>query len=304
MKKIIRLGISLLLVTVGFVSCNTTDSVNLNRNVKPIVNLVDSNVSVEEGGTAAITITTSDIASKDIIFKLVQVGGDAVVGVDYKFADADTSAPDYGVVGGRVVIPAYATTGSVNIIGLKTYTPQGKTATFELRAIQSLVGVAGAQTNVTATFVITQAAGIDIVYDWPGTFLDASGNTQSWGDYDLDLELYTSAGDYVDGSYSSYPEHFNYAVGDLPDGDYMVVPEYWASGASPAVNTQVPASLFFGVAGSGSATIDLSSVWDTDTGGYDDGNPNWYVWGKYILTVAGSSFTVTDNDTGDVLFSN
>ena len=298
MKKNIKIGLTLLLFASAFVSCDSVEEVNLPRNEKPTVNLDASSLTVIEGGTTAISITTLDIAPKDIIFKLVQVGGNAVEGVDYTFAEM--SAADYGEIGGKVVIPAYATTGSVDIIGLKVYETAGKTATFKLESIQSMIGVAGSTSEVTVT--IAASTSLDIELSWSaGTLLDADGEELDWCDYDLDLELYDAVGDLLDASYSSCPEHITIDLANYPDGVYYLDVQFWAAGDEPAANTQVPTSLFLGVAGVGSETVDLSSVWDTDTGGYVEGNANWYV--EYEITISGSTYTVTD-PSGTVVYQN
>ena len=67
----------------------------------------------------------------------------------------------------------------------------------------------------------------------------------------------------------------------------------------------IPAKLSFGVLGSNSEsiTVDLSNIWNTTTGGYEQGNADAYLV-RYMLTIAGSTYTITDSDTGTVVFQN
>jgi glutamate mutase epsilon subunit len=47
--------------------------------------------------------------------------------------------------------------------------------------------------------------------------------------------------------------------------------------------------------------IDVTGVWNTGVGGFQQGSSTAYLV-KYVLTISGSSYTVTDNDTGTVVF--
>ena len=242
MKKIIKIGISLLLITVVFVSCNTTDPVNLDRSVKPTVNLKASTVSVIEGSSSAITIETSAITSNDIIFSLVQVGGNAVEGVDYEFASADMSAPDYGAVGGRVVIPAYATTGSVNINGLLDLESDSKSATFELRSIQSMLGVVGGTSKVTVNIENFTTAYIDISFAWDKDIvIPGIGTYNTDANVDLDIFVADAAGydnnnpwgtfngtDYA--ATGDHPEVLRMDPSDWGDGEFILFTDLWDNG--------------------------------------------------------------------------
>ena len=297
MKKNIEIKFILLIVASLFFSCETTDEVNLKRNEKPGVSIQHTSIDVPEGGSNTITIETETAATKDMIFKLVQTGGDAVLGVDYDFAE--TSNLKDGEIGGRIFIPAYTFTGSVDIIGLKNYTPSDKSAVFELRSIESMIGIPAGNKQISVNFIAGNK--LDILLDWSGTYTGFDGNEHDWCDYDLDLELYDASFNLLNASYTNCPEGITISPGDYQDGDYWIVPEFWDVGTAPENTIQIPVHLFFGKAGVGATTVDLSSFWDTDTGGYIQGNPYWYAF-KYILTISGSTYTITDIDTNTVLF--
>jgi len=240
MKKNIKIGLSLLIFAVAFVSCDTTDPVNLDRNTKPTVNLMASTVSVTEGSSSAITIETSAITSNDIIFTLIQVGGNAVEGVDYEFAS--NSAADYGAVGGRVVIPAFATTGSVNINGLLDLESDSKSATFELRSIQSMLGVVGGTSKVTVNIENFTTAYIDLIFEWDKDIVvPGLGTFDTASNVDYDVFVSDAAGFDINDPWSTFNGTDYAATGDHPEvlrmdpadwgnGEFILWTELWDNG--------------------------------------------------------------------------
>jgi hypothetical protein len=224
MNKILKTGISLLLFTPIFLSCETVEDVDLPRNDKPTVDISTTSVSVLEGGSATITITTNKAIAKPMQFKLYQTGGDAETEVDYEFAEY--SAADYGPIGGRIVIPAYATTGSVEISGLTDFAVDGKTATFELRSSEAKNGVVGASNELSLTVEDLRSDELAISLSWATSDEDAYHADEQ----DLDFFIRNSAGSYV-GSFASatgaFPET-NTISGDFPDDTYYIDVDYWA----------------------------------------------------------------------------
>lgn len=303
MKKYIKIGLTLLLFASAFVSCDSVEDVNLPRNEKPTVNLDNSSLTVNEGSTTAVSITTSDIAPKDIIFKLVQIGGNAVEGVDYTFSEM--SAADYGDIGGRVVIPAYSTSGSVDIIGLNADGTAGKTATFKLNSIQSMIGIAGDKTEVTVT--IEKSNSLTMSFDWT---LDIDGYSTA---DNIDMDIYISdATDFdiadpwlVDpldaAATGDVPEVYSMDMADWGDGTYVIWHDLWTNDFfnEGLTDTAVPITSTFTRYGSFQQVVvqdpSQTMMSDSTEGAYSGGFTGaWHNGIIAYVTIANGVFTVTD----------
>lgn len=227
MKNIIKLTLALFTFALFITSCDTTESPEMSRNAKPAVKVDTPTIQLSEGGTAAITISTNTPINKPLIFKLVQVGGNAVDGEDYTFdTDLDNlpdyySAADYGAIGGKIVIPAYANTGSLTIHGMTDFVLDNKKATFELRAMESMNGVTTSKNSVSVT--VTDYTD-DFVISLSWTTDDAS---KAKCDQDLDVFLVDSANAGVDTAASAACLETVVLPGSSPDGDYFIDVDYW-----------------------------------------------------------------------------
>ncbi len=219
MKNIIKLTLASFTFALFITSCDTTSSPEMSRNAKPAVKVDTPTIQLSEGGTAAITISTSTPVNKPLIFKLVQVGGNAVVGEDYTFA-ANSDA-DYGVIGGKIVIPAYANTGSLTMTGVTDFVLDNKKATFELRAMESMNGVTTSKNSVSVT--VTDYTD-DFVISLSWTTDDASKDKCA---QDLDVFL-TNGTANVDVAASTACVETVVLSGSAPDGDYYIDVDYWA----------------------------------------------------------------------------
>jgi hypothetical protein len=210
--------ISLLLL--GFYSCDTVDEVELARKAKPEVNLVQASVNVSENGTASVSIEADKASTSDMIFKLVQIDGTAERNVDYRFAEE--SAPDYGSIGGRIVIPAYSTIGSTTIIGLTDFEVDNKSAKFELRPMESMEGVVGGSKILSLSIDDYIEDDLTVVLSW-----EVNVDTEDACDQDLDLYLFDSSNTEVSHSWFDCPEQVVLPA-SAPDGDYFVHIDYYA----------------------------------------------------------------------------
>jgi len=312
MRKNIKIGLTLLLFASAFVSCDTVEEVNMPRSVKPTVNLEASSLAVKQGGATAVTIITSEIAANAIIFKLVQTGGNAVEGEDYEFAEM--SAPDYGEIGGRVVIPAYSTTGSVDIIGLNTGLTLGKSATFKLESIESMIGLTGGQTEVTVT--IEKSNSLEMSFDWT---MDIGGYSTS-NNIDLDIFISVADGFDINDPWSSdlwdyaatgdCPEVYSMDITDWGDGTFVIWHDLWENGFFEAglPDTLVPITATFTRFGSFEQVVvqdpSQSIMSDSTDGAYVSGVGYTGAWHNGIIayiTIANGEFTVTDYSGDDLV---
>lgn len=219
MKNIIKLTLASFTFALFITSCDTTESPDMPRNAKPAVKVDTPTIQLSENGTATITISTNTPVNKPLIFKLVQVGGNAVDGEDYTFAE--NSAADYGAIGGKIVIPAYANTGSLTMNGVTDFALDNKKATFELRAMESMNGVTTSKNSVSVT-VIDYTDDFVISLSW--TIDDASKDKC---DQDLDAFL-TNGTAYIATAATIACVETVVLSGSAPDGDYFIDVDYWA----------------------------------------------------------------------------
>ncbi|WP_242155267.1 hypothetical protein [Aestuariivivens sediminis] len=284
------------LALVSIIGCDNYDvEPVIDESAKPTVTATAMDSSISEAGSpiTTVTINMDKPIKTTTTFTAIKVGGDATED-DFEVENA--------------VIPAYQTSTTMEITIKDDFIAEG-TESIQLQITPSdvpdLYEVLG---TPTVTFSIENSISFSAELDWDGSYMDASGGDHSFCDYDLDLELYSA--DFNDLYYASYshcPEDYVVGQGELEDGDYWIVPSFWTNNGptEPASPENIPAMLHFGVLGSNteSVTIDLSTVWDTQTGGYLQGNPDAYLV-KYVLTVSGNSYTVTDADSGSVVFEN
>lgn len=296
MKNILNKVSLMTVVIMALYSCNPVEEVNLARGSKPEANLVESSVSVTEGQMVTVNITADKPTTRDMIFKLVQVGGDAVDGVDYTFAE--NSAPDYGPIGGKIVIPAYATSGSTTITGLTDFAIDNKSAQFELRSMQSMRGVVGGGKMLSLSIDDYTEDDLSIVLSW-----EVNSSDEVACDQDLDLYIVDATDTELAHSWFDCPESVTLPAA-APDGDYFIDVDYWAPNTvaadpatDPIYNTKY--TLTVGQVGVSSEQFgnDFS---DADTSNYYLNWSGYYQYGgdgyhQHVLqiTKAGTSYTTT-----------
>lgn len=165
----------------------------------------------------------------------------------------------------------------------------------------------GIDIQITVTDEITDE--FVVTLDWSATYLDEDGAEHDFCDFDLDLEIYDSAGATVADSYSSCPEMISLNPGDLADGQYEIVASFYTGdGASMPVNFEsIPASVTLAKRGVSNNVVDLSGIWTEFDEGLDpnaDGvidNPQYYET-VANLEISGTTYTVTNPETGEVIF--
>ncbi len=226
--KYIKLILVIFIFSATFTACDTTDTIEMARNSKPEVNLDNTSLTVAEDGSGMITISTDNPTDKPLIFKLYQVSGNAVDGEDYDFGE-NYSAPDFGPVGGKIVIPAYSTTGSVELKGVTDFEIDNKSAVFELRSMESMNGVVGNNNRITVDFENFVGEDLVCILSWEVNegAINADGDPISSCDQDLDLYLGPASNPGMIYSWFDCPEAVVLPV-DSPDGEYFVSVDYWA----------------------------------------------------------------------------
>jgi hypothetical protein len=261
MNKILKTGISLLLFAPLFLSCETVEEVILPRNDKSAVDISTTTVTVTEGESSTITVTTSTPITKPMQFKLLQTGGTAVEGVDYEFAAY--SAGDFGPIGGEIVIAAYDSTGSLEIIGLTDFETDNKTATFELEAMAAMNGVVGTSKEVTVTIADTSDDQLTMKLEW-----DNGVSADHLCDADFDAFLDTFEAYMFTANCPEFVDEFvdanSLVTGVLSDGTHNIVADYWNDNGV-AAGIAFPMKLSVGKKGKFLAVIDLADFYTTDS---------------------------------------
>ena len=266
----------------------------------PTFTLTSGATTVNESDETVITydITFDKASNRAIDFSFVQVGGDATEGEDFILNQA--------------TVQPFSLKSEISITILNDEVIEGvETAELQLQSGPSLGNKFLVNPNTsfpleTITIENFESDDFKVQLDWDVTYLDADGDPHSLCDMDLDIEIYAADfSEIIATSYSSCPESITIPAGALPDGDYWLIPSFWSTNGAvpPASNLQVPAMFTFSNPGVVSETIDLSNIWDTDSGGNQQGNTDAYVV-KYVLNIAGTTYTVTDLDTGAVVFQN
>ncbi|WP_298555403.1 hypothetical protein [uncultured Algibacter sp.] len=295
MKKIIHI-FSTLVIILAFTSCDDQDLSPIgDESSKPIVTATSAVSSINEAGSPVVSITINfDKPIKTTTsFTASQVGGTA-------------SESDFTL--SNAVVPAYQTSTTMEVVINDDITPE-ESETIELQIVASTVSdfheVIGSPT-VSLTIENSTTDEFVVNLNWDGEYVDSDGDPHSICDFDMDFEIYNE--DFtgpIDASYNNCPEEIRVSPGSLDDGNYWLVPSFWtsASGVPPAQNLVLPVLFTLSQPGVALETIDLTGTWNTNTGGQVQGNPDAYLF-KYVLTVSGTSYTVTDNDSGTVVFSN
>ncbi|WP_298339368.1 hypothetical protein [uncultured Algibacter sp.] len=293
MKKI-KYIIFLIAIVGTVISCDDTDvSSVISEDAKPVVSATISSSSLSESDspTVNIMITMDKPIKTTTTFIANQVGGNA-------------SEADFVV--GSAVVPAFQTSTILEVAINDDILPEG-TETLELQITPAGVpDIYEVLETPVVSLSITNSTSDDFVFnmDWDALYLDADGGEHHLCDYDFDIEIYNA--DFsgpIAASYSDCPEEIRLSPGDLPDGNYWLAPTFWTNTTAvpPADPIDVPVILTFAKPGLSLDTVDLTGLWNTEVGGVVQGNPDSTLF-KYILTISGSTYTVTDSDTGTVVF--
>ncbi len=297
MKKHIYKALGVFVFLAYLNSCQTVEEIDFKTRQKSVGNLVTTSVNVLEGGTATVEISTDQPYTKDLIYKLVQVGGDAVSGEDYSFAE--DSAPAYGPIGGKIVIPAYATSGTTTISGLTDFAVDNKTAKFELRPMSSMNGVVGSSKMLSFTIDDFTSDDLTVIMNW-----DVSDDAIDPCDQDLDVFLVDAADNYVTYSASADCEEQFSLPASAPDGDYFIDVDYWAP--SDIITTPGDAGEFFVKYTLTLGQVGVASQQISNDFGPDNSNLylNWSAYGQFggdgyhahvvQITKSGSNYTITE----------
>jgi hypothetical protein len=280
------------LLSVAFISCDrySDDDFAGIRNVKPVVTATTTSFSTAEGQTITVNLTTDSPNKNKMDFKLVLVGGKGSFR-DYT-SSGDESTPDdgYGVICNKITFPAFASTASFTLTYDKDLLPEGtENFVYELSNDGNGIGlVADNSKTITVSVLDFTSTDFTLIADWngtttnafgtqtPGSFKDNAGGPHDFSGLDFDMYIFPEdpftpgqpdfGGTPVGGNASATgaaPE-VNTIPAATPDGTYYVVTDYY-SGITQPSSVVIPLTLIGGKAGVFTKTIDLKSLYKTDS---------------------------------------
>ncbi|NIK91218.1 hypothetical protein GZ212_03555 [Mangrovimonas sp. CR14] len=277
---------------------------------KPTATVTTTDLDVTEGDDPVmVTITIDRAISLDSDFKidLLSDHWDDVAIYGEGGSDIHLSEYENGPEGWYVTIPAYSTSVSFYVEPLYDIYPEG-TESARIRVSQGYAGnsIVGAGAEFAVNISNITSNDFQVILRWDGEFTGADGDTHDWCGADFDLEFYDANFGLLAASWYDCPESITVPEGVLPDGDYWVIPGFYSmvySGSElPEAATNAPASIIFAKPGVWVEEVDLSTVWNTATGGLEEGNDDAYLV-KFVLTIEGNTYTVTDIETGETIVS-
>jgi hypothetical protein len=323
-RKYLNWGFALLLANLILVSCNDDDTLEGVRGQKQSVVTIDqTSADAAEGQELSFTLTVDKPLSTPMDFKLEVVDGESTASFrDFTTSGSETDISAGGIGQGKIgydlTFPAYATSYTFTITPIVDLLPEDtETLKLLLRSSHNGMGlVAPGSEYITINIANTVSDDFVMILNWdapatdsfgtihPGTYIGADGSEYDLCGFDFDLELYDADFNVVDDSYSSCPEEITLSA-DAPDGDYIIIPSFYTNAvaddnAVPAGELKFPVTLTLAKPGVFNHVVDMTQVWTYAIGGDQEGNPDAYIPAA-IVTKSGTTYTVTDYNTGTVL---
>lgn len=327
MKKIFNYNLFAVAALALLSSCND-DEATYTKSDKAVVTASVTSLTVAEGTSAAVTLTLDKPLNEKADLKLEVLSGNGTFR-DFTVTyganaplDIETTRDDgWGLIGYKVIIPAYTTSLTFDINAVLDLLPEG-TENIVLRLSGAGNAVAlpdAASQTINLTIPNTVSNDFVINMEWNADHPDAHGTivpteyvgvdnvTHEYCGFDFDLEVYDgslSNALYVD--YDNCPATVTIDAAD-PDGDYVIVPSFWtrvvAAGSVPKSGEIIyPVKVTMAKPGSFSHTTDMTGLFKYSTGGAVQGNPNAYI-PVAVVTKTGTNYVLTDFNTSEVLGS-
>ncbi|MDT0295531.1 hypothetical protein ACFQ3R_02245 [Mesonia ostreae] len=313
-NKYLIIGFSLFTGLI-FTSCNDDEYDFPDSSEKPLVSLSSENtVNLAEGDTAYFSFNVEYAINKPIMFSVVTEEGSADPFIDFTIGDGALPADNGNSANSFLVtVPANVTSFEVPVYGNQDLSvsegAENVELSFTITGTRTAI-VKNETINLTVNFEDEITDEFIAILDWDANYMDEDGETNSFCDFDLDLEIYPAAGgDPVATSYSACPESISINDGDLPDGDYEIKASYYTSSgtALPVDFESIPAVVTLAKRGMFNEIVDLTGIWTDFEAGLDpnaDGvidNPEYYET-VANLNISGTTYTVTNPTNGDVIF--
>ena len=282
------------------VACND-DVEDLGKKDKPVLTANGPTaITVSEGTDAVLKFKLNKAISEPIQYRLVIVTDESTATDqdDYVIPGCRSNDPDCvaieengGPVGYIFEIPPFTTEYDVNVATIfDDLAEVPETLKLKVISNRTLLGVVD-ELYYTVTINNSASTDLSVRLNWDGSFTSGGAVIDNC-DLDMDLELYDSAFNLIDFSYSNCPESLLLETATLPNGTYYLDASLWTTDGN-FVNVNIPAHITFLKQGTAfNQTYDLSSLFPMQAGGLSDGNPNALI--EYTIVKNGSIYTITD----------
>lgn len=310
MKKLkINLFALSLVSVLSLVSCDKEDQSYTNTTNLPVGTIVADKTTISESdddatlaleNVATYTFTVDKAYKTPLKYKVEVMSESTASAADFE-TDLPESGIDNGSEGFLITIPAFETSTSFTISGiLDNAADLNEVLKLKITPAVNLNGLVDVNSQViTLNIGNSTSDNLDITFDW-GVDKEYTGldeDTHSYSDFDFDLEIVDAGANVVAASYSSAPEAIEVPSGVAPDGTYTIVASFWdaSTGAEPMLPINFTPTVVVTKKGVFERTFDLSGVWNTATGGSEQGNPNAYLDVAYFVKT-GSVYQLYDMD--------
>ena len=300
----------------GFLaSCNDDDDATDARIVKPVVTASQISFDIVEGETAPLELTVNTPYFRTMEFKLELVGGTASFR-DYNVDNGDETTIDdgMGMIGHKIVFPAYATTATFDITPYIDYLPEGtETMVLKLSSMGNANGlVAEGSDIITITVGNSTLDEVQSDLTWASTtnahgnivdieYLGADDAKHSVADVDFDLLVFGPANIFT-GATGDHPEYAKIAS-TRPNGYYDFYVDLYETPSGPVsaggnglAKFKRPTAFYPKVTiskpGVWVHTFDLKDIWTSEDPGSVSGATS-DVWVGYVQK-SGTTFTLFD----------
>lgn len=326
MKKILNYNLFAVAALVLLSSCN--DDATFTKSDKATVTASISSLTLAEGATGQVTLTLDKPQNVATDFKIELLSGTGNFrdfSVSYGLndpIDIETTVDDgWGLIGYKLIIPAYTTTLTFDINALEDFNVEGsESLVLKLSSAGNAIALfPEGEDTINLTINNTVSTNFDVEMSWAGKFASPHGTVldteyvgvdnlkHGYCSFDFDLEIYdASISNVLEFDYDNCPAVATISASD-PDGDYVIMPSFWsrtvAAGSVPKSGEIIyPVKVTMGKKGSFAHTTDMTGKFKYTTGGVAQGNPNGYI-PIAIVTKTGTNYVLTDFNTAAVLGS-
>jgi len=249
---------------------------------------------VEKDTTFEFAVTLSEPQIVDVaIYINVLETSTAIEGEDYAVNNSN----------GRVLIPAYRTSGVVSVAYIADGCVEG-TKTLNIQIGDQRTGNATLTPSTVSMEIADAFPDLDITADWTGTFVYNGANYPMEANVDLDVYVVDSEGDLVTGytgATAAHPEHMTFPS-DMADGTYEVLIQPYDAADFPSfgvADTEMPVVFTFERCPGEATVVDMTlSTDDVDQFYTLNGGVEVYIHVADIVVTNGS-IEIVDIATGE-----
>ncbi|HCQ11968.1 hypothetical protein [Flavobacterium sp.] len=326
MKKILNYNLFAVAALVLLSSCN--DDTTFTKSNKTTVKASISSLTLVEGATGQVTLTLDEPQNVATDLKIELLSGTGAFrdfSVSYGLndpIDIETTVDDgWGLIGYKLVIPAYTTSLTFDINALEDFNAEAsESLVLKLSSAGNSIALfPEGEDKINLTINNKVSTNFDVEMAWAGNFPSPHGTVldteyvgvdnlkHGYCSFDFDLEIYdASISNVLEFDYDNCPAVATISA-SAPNGDYVIMPSFYsrtvAAGSVPKSGEIIfPVKVTMGKKGSFAHTTDMTGKFKYSTGGVAQGNPNGYV-PIAIVTKTGTNYVLKDFNTAAVLGS-